>query len=346
MAKKGESGITTTEFTKRVKLACDGDGPRFAALAKAKCPSPLVMLGEDPLRLRKSIEWMASTLDDGSLKVYSFNGPEITNAAKVTDVQRELGSLDMFAKSRLMVIYGADKIRAAQAKHLSESILNADQSAYVVLTGESISRNTPLLTYVKDDATVVTFKNLSPKETLRWIEREVKAAGCEAGIASDAASYLAKNFGSDLSALTNEVQKAALLAEPGEQITLKQVRDLLLKSPEFSSAELIQQIAAKNPVAVKKLAQNLLMQGMHPLQISSALTRSIRALLAAKDMPAGSRSSDDWLLRKLGTKAQNLSEAELTNAIEELCRLDESLKGSPLPDELELDCSTQRLSAP
>lgn len=345
MPKKSTQGITTAEFTKRVKKACEESGPRFESLNKANCPSPVIMIGEDALRLRRSIQWLAETIDDGSLKTFSFNGSDISNAGKVADFQRELGTLDMFARSRLLVIYGADKIRATHAKPLSQSIANADPSVFVVLTGESISRNTPLLTYLKDEGTVVTFKNLSTKETLRWIEREVKTAGCSEGIAADAASYLAQNFGSDLSSLTNEIQKAALSVEPGEQIGIKHVRDLLLKTPEFSSSELVQQIASKNPAAVKKLVQNLLQHGMHPLQISSALTRSFRTLLASKGQPAGTRSADDWLIRKLGPKASRLSADELIQALDELCRLDESLKGSPLPDELELDCSTQRISA-
>jgi DNA polymerase III delta subunit len=165
----------------------------------------------------------------------------------------------------------------------------------------------------------------------------VKSNGIVAGITNDAIQALAAAFEGDLHSLAHEIAKLALLADKDQQIDLKLVSSICNGTPERSTFQLIQLIAQSNAAKANALLNDLLEQGLHPLQISGLLNRAFRIMLAKRASTSATKSllhedlTNNWFLRNIGGAAEQFSESDLNKTVQALCSLDMELKSSGLP---------------
>ena len=93
-------------------------------------------------------------------------------------------------------------------------------------------------------------------------------------------------------------------------------------------------MSKKDVALANSRATDLLEQGLHPLQLSSLLSRSFRTMRALKSgsgqKDIGKDLASPWFAKKLMADARRFNEIELDTSLAILARLDEQLKSSQL----------------
>ena len=320
-----------------------------AALEEAGIRSPLVLLSNQHLRVKRLVQWLREHLfEENGSSFSSHFGADLSTTAAADRLATDLVSLSLFTKNQLIVVYEADKMKAPAQKTVLEALPRATPSVLLILSAETISQRAPLLLEASNSGTVVELAELSGQTLERWIDREVSRVGIASGITPDAKQLLIRCSGGDVSHLAPEIEKLSLLVVPGEQISRALVEALSLRSPEVTSFELVKQLAAKSPLSAVALANDLLLQGLHPLQVNAFLSRAFRIMLANRERSGATvhpELSNPWFQRQLGTSASAFTLLELKSAINRLTQLDFQLKDSGLPSSLNLTVAIQEIAA-
>ncbi len=358
MATKSRSKTLSPEdLIKSLKSAANSPADKpdvLKALEDAGIPSPIILVGTQQVRIRRTIDWLRDSFFSGNQSaVSSYFGQDLQSSTSVKGIINAITSPSLFSPTQFSVVYEADKIKAAAAKPLVEALSIKNSSCLLALTCEKFNSRHHFFAKLPKQRSIVEFKDLSPAKLKKWIAKEVSLSGNQAGIESSAADILIQCYGSDVTALSREILKLCLLCAPGQRIEAKDVESLSMRSPEVTSFELLQQIAKKNPAATTSLVGDLVDQGFHPLQLSSFLSRCIRTLLAnhgraaanEEDSGIAAELSNAWFIRNLGAANRMFSKTELRESLELLKELDAKLKDSGLPAELNLNIAVQRMTA-
>lgn len=356
-AKSRSSHLSPEDLIKSLKPAASSAAQNadvVKLLEEAGVHSPIILVGTQQVRIRRTIDWLRASFFSGDQGAHSsYFGQDLQSAASVKGIIEAITSPSLFSPTQFSVVYEADKIKAAAAKPLVEALKIKSSSCLLLLTCEKFNSRHHFFSKLPKQRSLVEFKDLSPNKLKKWIAKEVSLSGNEAGIESQAADLLMKCYGSDVTALSREILKLCLLCEPGERIEVEDVKNLSMQSAEVTSFELLQQIAKKNAAASSSLVTDLVHQGFHPLQLSSFLSRCIRTLLAnqgravanEEDSGIAAELSNAWFIRNLGSASRLFSKSELRESLELLKELDSKLKDSGLPPELNLSIAVQRMTA-
>ena len=316
------------------------------ALARAGVTNPLVLTGPQQLRIKRTIQWIKGAYFEGDKTSISTYFPEdLSSQSGAAKVVSALTTLSLFSSVQLIILYDADKIKAAPARSIAEALARCGETAFVILTAENAGPKSPLFNALDAGETVVQFGDLSPELLKKWIEKEAQDGEIE-GIEPDALELLIKCYSCDLSALAREISKLALLTPRGGRITKKLVQTISLRSPEAGTFALASAMARKDVLGAARLVEELVDQGLHPLQISAFLNRCFRTLLAHLG-PHSSDSSElqnQWFLRNLSDARRHFTPADIQASLELLKQLDFQLKDSALPDSLTLPITVQRIT--
>lgn len=324
--------LSLSNFTQAVKKSADSKDP-ISELKASGLTSPLIITCAQAIRIKRLVAWLKEkTFNNSDSEFIKYFGSELTKKQSIDQLRSELLNQSLFSKCKLIVVYEADKIKAALAKPLADSIKKGTGDSFLILTGAKINTQTPLLNYLKDSAQILDIKDLSKQELTRWIQQEAKGAGAN-GIEPQAIKLLVDSYGSDLNTLSNEISKLALLER---DISFTLTNELSSKNPEQTSFELFIQLSRKNLAASTKLAKDLLAQGLHPLQLSAFLSRCYRTLIANSDGQKSSSGelSNGWFLSKLSPAKKAFSTEELRKSLEILKEMDRKLKSSSTDEEL------------
>jgi len=319
------------------------------AFNEAGVSSPLVLLSTQHIRVKRLVQWLREHLfEENGASFSSYFGGDLSTTAAADRLATDLVSLSLFSKNQLIVVYEADKMKAPAQKVIAEALPRATSSVLLILSAEAISQRAALLQEASAKGTVVELAELSGPTLERWIEKEVARVGIASGITPDAKQLLIRCYGGDVSHLAPEIEKLSLLVVPGEQISRTLVEALSLRSPEVTSFELVKQLAAKSPLSSVALVNDLLLQGLHPLQVNAFLSRAFRIMLAHRERSGAAvhpELSNPWFQRQLGTSASAFTLRELKSAINRLTQLDFQLKDSGLPPSLNLSVAIQEIAA-
>ena len=164
MPKKSSKALNTEKFAKILKPLADSEDTLkspISSLTKASVTSPLLLVGEEKLRVKRLVTWIYENIFGGeknsSLEVY-FGG-ELNSQKAIDPLIVSTNNLSLFSKNQLIVVYDADKVRANFSKILCPYLEKTTQ-AFVILCGEKINQQTPLLRNLSTTATQVEGRTL------------------------------------------------------------------------------------------------------------------------------------------------------------------------------------------
>lgn len=334
-------------------LAAEPRAPLGALLEREEVRSPLVVVGDDRLRARRLVEWTKEHLFAGlSDGIGIYFGSDLGTAQSTDPIRGALTAPSLFAPRQLVVIYDADKVKSGAATPLLSSLSVSGGGNLVILTAADAEKKGNFAAEAAKLGSVIRIPELHGDALLRWIHREAarhKVPGdLTVTIEPEGAEVLARSWGNDLTALSHEIEKLALLADAQGKITRELVERISYRTGEVATFELVRQIARKNALAATALAHELVAQGSHPLQLSSFISRCLRTLLANHPAAGGrphGELANQWFLRNLGGATQQFTPAQLVTAIEAIAALDARLKDSKLDHTLALTRTVQDIAA-
>jgi DNA polymerase-3 subunit delta len=180
------------------------------------------------------------------------------------------------------------------------------------------------------------------RELAAFARREAKRLGV--AIAGDAADDLAERVGPHLLRLRSELEKATLLAGPGQPITLEHVRVGVADLAEEPVWDLTDAIGEGRAADALLVLARVLGGGAPAPVVLGALASHLRKLLRLRT--GGKVAAPPFVLRKLESQARRFPPARLLAGLRALHETDEALKGQgALAPELALERLVLNLAA-
>ncbi len=290
------------------------------------------LFGPDTYSSRKKLGEMIAAFQkkvgdgaaSGLAKVDCGDGPD-----EIFSVGR---TASLFSKKELVVIEQASALGATGASYIEGQLLRwADDPTLTVIfwEGDAAIKKHPLLVNIRKAASKSQeFPLLSPALLGRWLLREAAGRGLE--IHAEEQRVLIRTFGSDLWALSSELEKVRHGWSPREaSATATQVWD-------FTDAFLEHRRRSFLPLA------RLLGAGFEPVQLLAALGGSLRTLaliwkgLESEKLKALTARLYPFVVRKNIEIARRLGPETLRERFADVVDADAALKIGRLPSPLPL----------
>lgn len=347
------SSISVEELSSRFKtlLAENKGSPAElgSSLLKAKLKPILIVSCTQHVRVKRLVAWLRDNLFAGPQSFSFYFGNELSSAESVRGICSALSTPSLFSPSQLIVIYEANRIKGQAEKLLLEASAKADGRCLLLLATDNLNNKTGLIPSLASSATCCLVGELQATGLAKWIDKELQSSGLNCQIDPEARNILLETYGSNLSELSNELGKLALLSA-GKTITRELVEELCLKTPEANSFELVRQLASGRQLEAQILAHEIILQGQHPLQLNSFLSKVLRTALANKERSPYEQGeaphkeiSNYWFIKQLGSASARISTNSLKRSIGVLADLDFRLKDSKLPPNLALSLALGKI---
>jgi DNA polymerase-3 subunit delta len=203
----------------------------------------------------------------------------------------------------------------------------------LLVTASALDRRTA---WVKafGDAVVECEAPAQARELVAFVKRDAKRLGI--GLESGAAEALVERVGSSLLSLRNELEKAALLAGPGQKVAARHVAESAADLAEEPVWELTDAIGEGRAGDALSVLGKVLRAGAPAPVVLGTLAGHFRKLLRLRT--GGAIAAPPFVQRKLESQARRYAPARLQVCLHAIHETDEALKGQgALPPELALE---------
>lgn len=247
-------------------------------------------------------------------------------------------TMPAFSGWRLVVVKGAEAIKAAQEKDLAEYIKNPSPTTCLVFVSNSakLERGSALVKALEAGGYTRACNRLGDPELVKWIKDEAARQGKT--ITDAAAKMLLETAGNRLRDIKGELDKIVLFTGEKEAIDEGDVEESGLECREESIFNLSDAIGKKDMKEALRVYDRL--SDEEPLKVLGAVSRQIRTLLKIKALVrkgtpvqkvgglAGlfPKYADDYIRR-----SRLFSEPELETAMSRLLAADTDLKTGRVP---------------
>ncbi len=286
---------------------------------------------------------------DFNLDVFEAGSEPFEDALQAAD------TLPFGSEKRYVIVKEAQKLTAAEVKHLVRYLEDPAESSLLVLAAVDLKPTSSLVKAVEKGGRV---KEVAKRrdQIPGWIRSRFKERGLQ--VSGKAISYLQEALGDDLMAIEGAVEKISLYHEGGEAVELDEVVLLVMPSAEKSIFELVDRVSLGDADQALKLLRRLLQQGERPTYILSALARRFRMLLLYRALREDGRQEADivdylklpknqaWMVsRKFKPQAVKLNEERLGQALSLLVKIDAGIKTGEMDEEFALELAVSGLAA-
>lgn len=330
-------------------------------IRRGRVPTVLhVLLGEDDYSIRQALEEIKTSIGDHTALMTNstvFDGRQVTAA----ELKMACETVPFLAEKRLVVVEGllekyetggrTGRRKAAKKngeapeewKAIAEGIRSLPEFTELVIIGGKISERNPFLKELAGTGRVKQFPKLTPRELTRWVTQRI--AGDGGSIAPRAADTLVRFVGSDLWMMANETEKLVQYAG-GRTIEEEDVRRVVSATQEANIFGMVDAIMEGRTARAQDLYQQLLTDGVVPVQLLAMISRQVRILFQMKDMRARKKTrneirtalglTNDFVLNKAGSQADKYSTARLRDIYHRLLDADIAIKTGWYDGELAL----------
>jgi len=310
-------------------------------LRRGQIHSAYLLAGEEPLLRDDALLAIRAAVLSGAPEDFNLDrlpGEKATIAA----LQDSVRSLPVMAERRLVILTepqarrgGGKDFLDALAGVVGEVVQQQQQQTVLVVTAAKVDKRARWYKAFSGAAAVV---ECDPPKNARslgaFVKREARRQGIE--IEAGAPELLAERVGPQLLMLRHELEKAALLAGPGQPVTRAHVAASSSQVAEQPIWDLTDAIGAgRVPEALGLLAR--MCQGGAPAPvILGTLASHFRKLSRLRS--GGSIGGSPFMLRRLESQSRRYTARRLVACLREIHAADTALKGvGSLPSNLVLE---------
>ena len=265
-----------------------------AELAKGVVAPVYLLTGEELYRKGQIIAQLRQTVNPDE---FNFFKAEAT-AADVSEGLSQANTAPVFSQGRLVVLTGIDKLRKGSKEQaaLIKYVQNPLPSTTLVLThndSKKLKTDKTLASACEETGRVVNFDELKAEALQVWVRQQMT----QKGLAPDfeAVEMLCDAVGSELTALSNEIEKIYLFTAQREDkhVTAKDVLACIGFNKEENPFELSNALLACDKNRATEQIDKLVDGGEEPVAILAKMTYPILKMARIKRLSeAGVPNSD------------------------------------------------------
>ena len=312
----------------------------FALLTKEPL-SPLYLFhGEEAYFIHRAIALVRARLGENPA-VYTFYAGE----DPLERLLEAWGSASLFSERQLVVLKNAGQLSAADRESLTtEAELRDDSQPLVVCVQGRANLSQKFFSVCAKRGFAGEFRSPFINQIPGWAQRFARERGVR--LNAEAASYLADHIGTDLLALSTEIDKLVAFVFPATEIDQAVVRQCMGDLHQHSAFDLAEALGRRNSKRAVRLVQEVLRDEKRALPALHALVSHFRRLWQVKDLSDANAPSSQ-IERAVGLRGQRLraaveqgrvfSSADLRRILRHASQLDLALKSSPTSPRLLFD---------
>lgn len=270
-----------------------------------------------------------------SMNYQSFDAKELD----ASEVVSAACTLPAFSDRRVVLVRGAEGLKAVQEKELIEYVSNPSPSTCLVfVSGASkVDKGSAFIKALNEKGYLKACNRLNAAELFSWIKKEAKRQG--KAITDGAARKLVSIVGDRLRDIKGELDKLVLYIGERGGIGEADIDSAVLDLKEETVFGLADAIGARDVKKALRIYSKV--SGTDTLKILGLISRHIRillklkALLRKKGAPQSMASAagvSQYYLDKYMTSSRRFTEAELERAVFALHRADADLKTGRVPE--------------
>ncbi|MDD4003838.1 MAG: DNA polymerase III subunit delta [Elusimicrobiaceae bacterium] len=233
--------------------------------------------GEEIYRKKQIIAQLKKLISPDDFNYFSCDGDKTPSQEILSLAQTP----PVFANERLIVINRAEKIKLKDKKSLIEYLGNPLGTTCLVLVSEERKKTDALLKACEEAGEAAVFYGLRENEAHSWVMARAEKAGLS--ITAQGAKLLVDSAGTDLTALSMEIDKLAIyLSGTAGLITPELVLESLGFSKEENPYELASLIMRRDQKGAMSLIDRLIESGSTPVQLLNIITGTLVKLIKVK----------------------------------------------------------------
>lgn len=299
-------------------------------LAKGEVRPAYLLAGNEPLLRDDVLAAIEANVLAEAPRDFNLDRLEVAGSTPGR-LEEALDSLPVMAPRRLVVLRETEGRGAKLDANWGAVIegwlgrVDADSMTVLVVVSSKVDKRNKWVKAFRDPALLVSCEAPTrSRELASFLAAESKRQGID--LDPDAAALLADRVGPQLMLLRQEIEKASLLAGPGETVTRKHVEATVAAVAEESIWDLTDAIGQGRVSDAIDLLDRLLAQGSAPPAILGALASHFRRLVRVGhgEAPGG----PPFVVRKLEQQARRYPARRLVTCLRAIHRADVELKGA------------------
>jgi len=265
---------------------------------------------------------------------------------KCSDLLAQLSVYPMLGERQVFVVSDIQRYKPTEVDRVLKLLHPADPNRIVILSSpgsKTPKRGSAFLKKVSQVAESVEFGRMSPAETAGLIKRKLTRAELSAD--EDAVKVLVGLIAGNRGALEVEIDKIINYKEPGQSVTVEDVRAVASGYQVYSIFELADEIVRRDRVRVLQHIRTLLAEGNSATGALFFLSQHFISLYLVKNGKA-LEPYRRWLAPKFRSQAEGFDNHQLERAILEVARVDAALRRGRQKPQLILEQLALNLMAP
>lgn len=261
-------------------------GPdRLEQRLKSPLPAVVLIAGDEPLQREESADAIRA-----AARAQGYTDREVFVAERGFDWDAMLSagaSLSLFASRRILELrIPSAKPGTKGAEMLGEYAKDPAPDTLLLVIAEDKLEGSPVWAQALEKAGLfIQVWPVAPAEVPAWVRQRLKAKGFEA--TPDAVTLISGRVEGNLLAAAQEVEKLALLREPG-LLDAEAVAEAVADSARYDAFKLVDSALAGDLPRTVRVLEGLKAEGEEPVMVLGALLRQIKELASlALEIEAG-----------------------------------------------------------
>lgn len=217
--------------------------------------------------------------------------------ASIDEVLEAANTFPMISARRVVLVADIEKFKESEQSALLDSLENLPSRCMLILLATDLDRRKKIYKAFHDKHCIIECQKLKGAALERWAESYIRKQGYR--IAPSAIKRIVELAGSDLQALSSELEKLLLYTGKEKNISNTAIDDLVRSSRQHGIFELIDAIGRQDRNNALRTLSNLLGMGEHPLVVVTMMARHCRQILIAKEGLVRGKTK-----REIGSAAQ------------------------------------------
>lgn len=299
-------------------------------IGKGQIKPVYFLYGNDLYLQDQAVQTLRASLrkNRGQFDYIFVSGSDLTAG----DFQNALQGTSLFGSATCLVIQHVKGTLPNMRKLLLSYLKSPNPDNTLVLCADEMDYRNAFYKKLQAAAETVITQTPFENEVPSWIQSYVKKQG--RSVEPGAIRELVRCIGSDLTSLSNELDKIDLYLPDGDPVDEKTVLHIIGFSKAFSPEDLITEIGNRNHKRAVIILKNLLDHGLSDVYINVMLYQHIWKLIALKDKRFLQLENYEKKLRVfkrgqisvLQAQAARYSLQELKHALDEIVRSDKRIK--------------------
>jgi DNA polymerase-3 subunit delta len=299
-------------------------------IAGGRIRSGYLLAGGEPLLRDDALAAIEEAVLSSAPRDFNLDRLEVATSTPGR-LEEALGNLPVMAERRLVVLREAEgrgpKLDEGWTQVIESWLANAGEAstAVLVVITSKVDRRKKWVKAFRDSATDVDCDPpRGARDLAKFLKDEARRQGVE--LTGEAAGLLGERVGPQLLLLRQEIEKAALLAGPGERIERKDVEMSVAAVAEEPIWDLTDAIGQGKTADAIDLLARMLQHGAAAPAILGALASHFRKLVRVGH--GESVGGPPFVVRKLEQQARRYPARRLVVCLRAIHRTDVELKGA------------------